>query len=426
MVQASRRAGRLSFDRAQPSQPATGVVAACITQRDSFLKWVTTPLASTRKAGRVFRDLLDVELPFSVEDCEVALAETRPTPDRLGTRGLMAGARNGAIEKRLAELQTLGVTPHVLDQESLALWSQAADEFPCKPNARNVRVVAYLGAERTTLVVGQGDELLGAHSLRQVIPDQLLRLVKSHVLAHPDSMEWIWTGPVADSPGAVQQLHSSVLERWPGATMKMASDPTTFLARALAARALSSGAYRCNLRNGPFLHPLIENEQRRTPYYLACSVLLAALVLIAVNLGAQQATRRKLMHLQDEVHRAAVEITGSPRLVPRGQEVLVARRALEAQTLSLDPFLMAAAPPLTDTMKLILTIGQEEGLSIETLVLNRKTAVLHGSAMKWGQCEKAIGRLKNLGGDVKSERKDSPAGTERIAFIISIGLNRET
>lgn len=421
LMRATRRGKNPSYETISLGDLASNdTVAAGLFQRESFIKWLTVPLPSARKAERVFPSLLDVQLPFSIEDCGYALIMTRPTADQAGTRGLLVGARNGDIEKRLGELQAAGVNPHVLDQESLALWSQGLQEWPATPT---VRVLVYLGTNRTTLVIGQGDEILGAHSLRQADPDQIFRLLKSTFPTTPATSQWLWTGPLAADPEAVQKLQTALATRWPG-PMKVARDPKTFLARALAVRALVPSAFRCNLRGGSFTHPLIARRQGQRPYRAAAALMCAALLLIAVNLIWQVTSQHRLNRAQDRIRALAVDIAGSPRLVPRGQEVLISQRAIATQTRLMAPFL-AAEQPLAEALRTVLTIGRDEGLAIETLTLNGQTVVLHGLVPKWSQCERAVMRLKERGTNVKVERKDTPQGEERLAFVISMGWSHE-
>lgn len=421
LVRATRRGKNPSCETISATDLAPNeIIAACLLQRESFMKWLTVPLPSARKAERVFPSLLDVQLPFSIEDCGYALVMTRPTADHAGTRGLLVGARNGDIEKRLGELQAAGVNPHVLDQESLALWSQGLQEWPAEPF---VRILVYLGTNRTTLVIGQGEEILGAHSLRQADPDQIFRLLKSTFPTPPAASQWMWTGPLAADPGTVQTLQTALAARWPG-PMKVARDPITFLARALAVRASDPSSSRCNLRGGSFTHPLFARRQGQRPYRAAAALLCAALVLCAVNLAWQITLQHRLTRAQDRIRALAVDIAGSPRLVPRGQEILISQRTLATQTRLMAPFL-AAEQPLAETLRTVLTIGREEGLAIETLTLNGPTVVLHGLVPKWSQCERAVMRLKQHGTNVKAERKDAPSGEERLAFVISMGWSHE-
>jgi hypothetical protein len=207
--------------------------------------------------------------------------------------------------------------------------------------------------------------------------------------------------------------------------MEVARDPKTFLARALAARALSPPANRCNLGTGRFTHPLLVTRQNRAPFRAVSALLAAGLLLMAINLAWQAAMGRRMAFAQDQIRRLAIEVTGSPRLVPRGQELLASRRALESQSRQMEPFLESATMPLSESLKQVLAICGEEGLAVETLSITRQVVVIHGLAPKWTHCEKAVSRLKQLGNNVKVERKDTPTGEVRQAFVISMGWPHE-
>jgi hypothetical protein len=426
VVKATRHGRRLSFAPAGPGdKPGEDAVAACVLQRESFTKWLTAALPSPRKAERVFPSLLDVQLPFSIEDCRYALVATSPTPDRAGTRGLVAGARHPDIEKRLAFLQTAGIDPHVLDQDGLALWSQACAERPAGTGASALYAVVYLGTDRTTLALGKGNEFLGAHSLRQADTDSVLRLLKSYPATASEPLFWLWTGPLAAQDAGVEKWQAGLAARRPNDTMKLARDPETFLARALATRALTAGPSRCNLRSGPFTHPFIARQAARAPYRLAIGLLVAGLMLVAVNLTWRVASQGSLSRARDNLRRLAVETTGSPRLVQPGMEVLSAQRALEAQTALMAPFTAAVERPLPAVLGEVLTAAQAEGLALETLTVNRRSLMIYGYAPQWANCERALTRLRALGAEPRAERKDVPSGESRTAFVIGMEWPRE-
>jgi hypothetical protein len=184
LIKAVRRGRSLSFSKADSSETATPaprtVLAACLFQRESFTRWLTAPIASSRKAATVFHSLLDIQLPFSVEDCEIALLGTMPTDDGTGTRGLVAGARHEDIEKKLEGLAQSGLDPHLLDHESIALWHQSLIEYAPVREESSPRVVIYLGSDRITLVADQSAVFLGALSLRQPEAEAIHRFLKSH------------------------------------------------------------------------------------------------------------------------------------------------------------------------------------------------------------------------------------------------------
>jgi hypothetical protein len=427
LIKAVRRGRSLSFSKADSSETATPaprtVLAACLFQRESFTRWLTAPIASSRKAATVFHSLLDIQLPFSVEDCEIALLGTMPTDDGTGTRGLVAGARHEDIEKKLEGLAQSGLDPHLLDHESIALWHQSLIEYAPVREESSPRVVIYLGSDRITLVADQSAVFLGALSLRQPEAEAIHRFLKSHFPDVPAITQFLWTGPGA-TLGTVESLYASLSSRWPGSS-KIVHEPETFLARALAGRALTPCPTSCNLRSGLHLHPELARRQEKQPTLWGRACLASGLLLCLVNVVWLAAAQHRISETQASLKALAVEVSGSPRGIQVGQEVLAARRAMDQQTKTMEPFLAAVDGPLRDTLNTILFLATEEGLTIETLTLSRKNGVIHGLAPKFEQGGKLAQRLNGAGWTTSVERKVQPPGEEREAFVIGMERNRE-
>lgn len=425
-IKAMRRGRSVSFSPATPAEAASPaprtVLAACLYHRESFTRWLTAPIASPRKAESVFHSLLDVQLPFSVEDCEVALLASRPTPDGTGTQGLVAGARHEDIERKLASLATAGLDPHVLDQESIALWQQGLIDTPVRGD-KTARIVVYLGADRVTVVAGQAGEFIGAHSMRQSDAESIQRFLKSQFPETPSATLWLWTGPGATTD-AVAGLQAILVGRWPGTT-RIVSEPETFLARALAARALSNGRAGCNLRTGRLMHPDLARRQERQPLLQAGACLAAGLLLCAVNIAWLAAIQHRIGTTQAQLPRLAAAVTGTSNGLKPGQEAIVARRAMEQQVKEMEPFLAAVDHPLRDTLAATLAQAGAEGLGIEMLTLSRKNGVIHGLAPHLEQATRLSQRLGGAGWTATIERKETPPGEERVAFVIGMERTRE-
>lgn len=429
LVKAMRHGRNVTFeplcDAAIPTAlPTSTVLAGCLLQRESFTRQLTAPITSAKKAEQVFPSLLDIQLPFSVEECAFTLLETCPSPDRNGTCGLVAGARNVDIGKRLAAFSSLGLNPHVLDQEGIALWTRSLDELPPMAGAPEVRIVIYHGVDRVTLVVGRNSHFIGAHTMLKLDEAQIHRILKSHFDTPPVATRWILAGPAATPPERPESPLSVVAQRWQG-SVKLIREPESFLARALAARALTPGKLRCNLRMGAFLHSELARRQTRQPYQRALATLLAGLLLCAVNATWAWHVARQAADSQARFRSLAVEITGSTLGIPKGQEVLTARRAIETQNKAMEPFLAASEATIPGMLKTILQICKTEGVAVENLILSRKNIVIHGFATQWSQAETVTRLLNGQGWRATLERKEPASGAERIAFIISLGRSNE-
>ncbi len=179
-------------------------VAVMLRQKDSLLRPIRAPFGDLRKARRVLLSLLDMQLPFPVESCAVAVAELRSEGGE--TRGWAALARTEEITRVLAAWREAGVDPETLDQESLALWSEARRTLPgVRADAERLHVVAYLGHDRITVVLGRAGHLVAAHGLGMEARDQAVRLLKPYMGG--GAAVWIFVGPAsATSAGEAVRL----------------------------------------------------------------------------------------------------------------------------------------------------------------------------------------------------------------------------
>jgi len=116
---------RVELD-AVPAQARAGVRGGCyaaVPVRQSFSHELTAPFSRRSKAVRVLPTLLDLQLPFALDDCLYTFAELKAESGSV--RALAVGARTAEIERRLGDLVEKGIDPLALDHEGLALWSGA-------------------------------------------------------------------------------------------------------------------------------------------------------------------------------------------------------------------------------------------------------------------------------------------------------------
>ena len=265
------------------------IVATGMPVHETVTRWLETPISSAAKARKVLPSLLDIQLPFPLESCLYDFIEFRRGAER-GIDALAVAARTQDVVARLGACRGAGFDPARLDHEGLALWSQSIREMPAERNA--VRLVVYLGHDRTALVLGQGETFQAAHSIRVGIRDLFpagadadpnrLRSFAARVqqilhsqTTEPDhgNLQWVWTGLGAARPDALKALQSALSGQ--GVSRHLAHrEPATFLARALGERALEPGPLPCNFRTGALAHPL-EARQRAAAAWQGAVVLLA-------------------------------------------------------------------------------------------------------------------------------------------------------
>ena len=401
--------------------------AAVLPAQDGFARWLETPLSSEVKARKVLPSLLDVQLPFPLETCLYQFPAVRA--DAAGrVRALAVAARRSEIAAQLDRFRALGLDPVALDHEGLALWTQSLTEVPLAPPA--LRIVAYLGAARTALAVGDR-ELLGVHGIRLGTDElgvaeapalrqwagrinQILRSARPEPA--PDGViQWLWTGP-----GAARAEHLTALQAAisaPGKiTFATVGEPATFLARAAAGRLARPGALPCNLRCGDLTHAAIRQQRASGRRRIALAALLAGLLLGGLSVGWRGWFQYRLTVVQSELTALARQLARVTR-VDEGQEVLTVQRALKKQTVEIQPFLAAFRPALSRDLAAVLAAARQNRLTLDTLTHDGKAFILHGATGDWNRCDPLAASLRGLGYAVELSREEAGAD-EVIRFTL--------
>ena len=413
------------------------LTAAAIPIHESFTRWLQSPLASIEKARKVLPSLLDAQLPFPLETCVYDFVQIRRTAAGK-VDALAVAAREADVSARLDALRATGVDPVILDHEALALWTQSVAEIPLERNA--VRVVACLGADHAAIVIGRCPEsglpeFQSAHSVRMDIESLMLspaspdeaqlkplaaRIQQILKVQLPNdtspTIQWAWAGPRADREDRLRMLSAAI--ELPGEPKFMThSDPSSFLARALATRALEDVALRCNLRSGSLIHPLEVQYRNRAKTRSAVAILVAGILLCGMNLGWRGLIAWKRQDLDDRVTALAHELAQTSR-IPRGQEVLTAQRAIEQRAGLTAPFAEAFEPSLTVLLSNILRTAQKNRIALDSLSLRADSVSLRGTAGDWDRCGTLVRLLRDGGFTVAEPQRQDAGSDERVHFSI--------
>lgn len=410
------------------SEAAKGqaVTAACMPSSESFARWLQTPLASRTKARKVAPSLLDIQLPFPLEECAHDLVRFRMSDDGKYD-ALAVAARTEDIAARLELFQRTGIEPMRLDHEALALWAQGLREIPVERNI--LRIVAFIGNGHSTLVFGRGAEFLSAHTIRAGTAElesahseparrfamraqQLLRAQIPEPGAQ--AMQWIWTGSAA-SPTFTQAFEDG-LRPLGEIRFLAAHDPAWFLARAVAESVLEGESLSCNFRLGSLAHPEELRHRSRQKSRIAATVLAAGLLLCALNAGWRILLTRQKEAVQEKLISLAQQMSQMAK-VPRGQELLVAERAGREQAPLAAPFLAAFEPSLTTVIGGIVGLAHKHNMAIEYLSLKKDAVSIRGTAVEWSQGELLAALLRDRGFTAEIQRQDAGAD-ERVHFTI--------
>jgi hypothetical protein len=402
------------------------VTAAFMPSSESFARWLQTPLASLAKARKVAPSLLDIQLPFPLEECAYDMVRFRKSAD--GRFDVLAvAARTQDIAARLDLFRRAGIEPMRLDHEALAMWAQGLREIPVERNA--VRVVAFIGDDHSTLAFGRGTDFLSAHSLRagtgelEAVNSEPARrfvlraqqLLRAQVQEPGDqTLQWIWTGP------AVSKTFTRALEDglrpFGDVRFLAARDPTRFLGRAVAESALEGEPLSCNFRAGPLAHPEETRHRNRQKSRIAAAVLAAGLLLCVLNAGWRVLLARQKEAVQEKLNSLAQQMSQMSR-VPKGQEVLVAERAAREQAPLAAPFLEAFEPSMMTVIAGIVGIAHKHNMAVEYLSLKKDAVSIRGAAAEWSQGELLAGLLRARGFTAEIQRQDAGAD-ERVHFTI--------
>jgi len=426
VLRADKSHGRLDFAPAGPGDLAAAslrkdtVCAACMYAGESFAHWLDAPFPSFHKARRVFPALLDIQLPFALEDCVYRFVGAHRTAEKK-TASLAVGARLSAVNARLEAVTALGVDPIALDQEGLALWTQSLREIPAGQTGSDaIRVVVSLGPDRSTAVVGRGEAFLGAHAIRHDEPGRVNRILKNYFPAKPASIQWVWTGPLAADTGLVRKLHDEFTDQWPGPSTTH-DEPDMFLARALATRALLPGPLRCNLRTGSMTHPVMLDRGRTRATRAAALMLVAGLLLIAVNLSWGTLLRHREAGIDNAFVELRDALAGYNVGAAKGEDAIrIVRDSLDKRRRSLQPFASVFEPSLMKTVAAIVETGTQHDLRYETLSVEKDRILVSGTAGDWKRCEKLPARLRQAGYNLRLDRKQA-LDDARIPFTLSPG-----
>ncbi len=436
LTPAETAARRTSAGERVESAHSGGMTVGCLAVQESLTLWLDSPLVSRAKAEKVLPALLDIQLPFPVEDCLYRFVEFRRTPE--GTvSALVCAARREAIQACLERYQAQGTDPMLLDHEGLALWTQSLVEWPAR-NAASLsrriagrpaeprtpyRVLICLANDHATLVIGCGERYGNAHSLQMPASPTAdgdlvnrLQLILHAGLPAGVGVQWLFCGARAGETAVVEMLHRSLTLVWPGPLTLMA-EPAAFLARALCTRALKRGPLRCNLRQQNFTHRAVRRAADGRARTAAVGILMAGILLAGFSLTSRLLGERRFNRIKSEIAAVAGELAPGVT-IPYGREIPEVQQAWEKQAPQTAPFLDAFTPSLAVRLAEVIKAGQASDVRFETLSLRHNSLNLTGVTEDWDQCGQLEQRLKALGYTVKLERQEAVAETE-VRFTVN-------
>lgn len=404
---------------------AEGVpTAAALSLRESLTRWVEAPFRERSKAVKVLPTLLDIKLPFPLEECLYLFVALR-TVSGGTTRALAAATRRTDAEMNIEALAAHGVDPAVLDQEGLALWTQSLRELPSTPASPAFRFLVHLGEDDGTLVIGRGDEFRNAHRLGAADAEQIGRLVRAHLEGADDLNAddaggpawWVFSGPGAADGQRLRLLRERLLAEWPGRADSH-GEPGALLARAVATRAILAGPLSCNLRLGPLTHPVVAEKAARQARRIPALLLAGGLLLCALNLAATAVAERRQARLGTAFYALAERLAERPLKARGADAVRVVSGVVAGRTDALKPFADAFEPSLTRHLRNIVRLGRARDMELQMLNLDRTEITIKGRAVGWHDCAALVSYLQSEGYAVSLDRAEA-GNDERVPFTIA-------
>lgn len=434
IVRAERLRGRNVYTRVKSSSDiengayCSGFMAA----RSSFTRWLEAPITAPGKAFRIFPSILDIHLPFPLEECVYEFVNYRKTV--AGSHVLAVGARFSDVEDRLNVYQKSGYDIQVLDHEGTALWRQSLREDAVLSAAGKPRVLVWLNGDRSTMVLGRGSDFISSHGIREDDTGRIRQLLEAGF--GPDrgmGVSWFFSGKGSAVPNAASVFTGRAGEEWKGPS-KVHNEPEMFLARALAANLIEQGKPVCNLRKGKLAHSAVVRRERLELLKPVLVSMAAGLILAGASLSVSSILQRREAVMDSDFANLASELAGY-RVTGKGKHALLAvEKILTERANKMRPFVSAFGESLTGVIAGIMEVGKQNNLKYEVVSIagmdndilsetggqDDGGVLIKGTAVEWNACDSLVVYLKSHGYPVVLTRKEALAD-DRIPFTIKSG-----
>ncbi len=389
--------------------------AGCIPAHRGLTRWVEAPFSQAAKVRRVLPTLLDIQLPFALEDCAHVFVAMECTPEGK-YRALAAAVRRQDLEAILGDYRQQGLDVHVVDHEGLALWSQGLREHPPRGGDPEPRAVLWIAPDHATLVIGRGAGFVSAHPMTDPDPARIDRLLRA-ALGEPQPVTWVLAGPecgIGDRTAL-----ASLQAAWPG-SVTVPDEPRAFLARSLAVRALLDEALACNLRTGSMAHPAFVRRRHFQRMRMAAALYIAAAILFV---GGVTARRSAIQAAQDAEHKAGrrVDVLCGFHVAAKGEHALgVVQDTLEQQRRLLMPFAAPFRFGVANELRDLTALAAQHDITLSRVILEPESLRVNGTAPDWDRCEAIQAYVIRRRADTQLARQDALA-EEYVPFTITAG-----
>ncbi|NCD35093.1 MAG: hypothetical protein EOL87_16960 [Spartobacteria bacterium] len=382
-----------------------------------FTKLLKTPFASKRKALTVFPSMLDIQLPFSIDDCQFRVLDT--VADDHSVTATAAGARNADITALFDQYEQCHLHPDMLLHPGVALRNSFQKELRTGTGSS---LLLWIRQSRVLLVHCTGTHIYDVQEwpLSQDLPaeKQLERRIKQSILTRinadsvqpvPDPIEKIVICYSDDSDRAlcsVLQQHLDTI--MPEAAIRIV-DEAHAVENALLHRLITNDLKKDVLFTKTTEQTGTENKYRIALFVAICTIITLGFLFTACQLG-----RRRVAELTARRSEWAQNMLG---YVPHlGQEMILCRRALEQDGQQWEKIQKMTASSICDATAIIAKTASDYAIALESLTVSQSYIVASGTAPDKGALNKLETALQSQGYTTKLQQNAS----SRNAWIFTL------
>lgn len=441
VVRAKKRGRTISFETLvagkNPTDPAVASVFAAISAeqqtghaivtsaaptQDSIIRLLQSPFPSVTKARSVLPSLLDVQLPFPLEQC-VCHFVLAPQPRGENIRATAVAIPAEHLGALIENNRRAGFDPDIIDAEAIALWRFARPHFTS--DASRCHTIVYMGLDRTAVVFGRGGDPSASFGARTgwrddtdpTALDKLTVRIRQFLAGAIGTSgntdpDFIVCGPRArhGMTGLMARLEV------PASRHRLVEHAESWYARALASSALLPDPWSVNLRTGTMEHPNQQQRAREADRGRHVVLRLAAVLLIAVSLGASALIRRQHTGMQQRVQASARELTGAPT-IPRGQELFIAEQFIVSSAERYRAYREWFEPTAYPLFARIMTAALQAKQQLETVSVRADAILVRGSGTDWNDPDRLAQPMQQDGWSVEIEREEA-GRDERVHYTV--------
>lgn len=392
-------------------EQGNGLWAAFQPATSALLRRIRTPMHARNKAEEVLPSLLDVQLPFPLDECVYRVVSW--TRDPSGTwSALVAAVRHQDLERSLEACSAeVSMQPHLLIHEALVYESARECGLPLREQGGHLILV-----HQPSYLLGVwflNGQIQGAVHLRtsdDAPPVQrLMDRIHRQFGKPPSTWAWSWVGDgeiPPELPGAADALGES-------AEQVFCEDPASFPVRCLARFALEPRALALNFRVDEYMHPALRDRSSRREKRMQVLLLAASLLWIFLSLGWMQLYRQAESDRRHQITEQAMRLAPERRIQP-GMEILTVERSLENSAEDRAAVSQLSEGGILPELRIVLEAAKAVDAKVSGLQFSSPQVEIQGRAQRLADVQNFEARIESSGFTVEPEIRQEE---ESVRFV---------